>query len=219
MKKFILLIIMIFLLSGCSMVDINKQSYEEIVNSILSEETNLKTVSLEGYSYFLPQGVSLNKSNNFNSVLYYNHKKMYLYTDLISYYHKSNNNYKIDNNKYYSLVINNGDNKGYLEITQTDNDYYVEYMYRYSKIEAYVSEKDLKKTITVMSYILNSIKINEPALESLIGNNVLNYSEEEFNIYKQSGTTSDYLDILEEHDDGRLSGKDEDILELDENIE
>ena len=68
MKKVIILSIMILLLSGCSIIDINKQSYDEIVDSILSKDTNLKTVSLEGYSYFLPQGVSLNKNSHFNSV-------------------------------------------------------------------------------------------------------------------------------------------------------
>ena len=87
MKKLMFLSCMILLLSGCSMVYVEKQSYQEIVSSIITGNTNLKSVSLEGYSYFLPQKVSLNRCDQRNSILYYNHKKMYLYVDLISYYH------------------------------------------------------------------------------------------------------------------------------------
>ena len=134
MKKVIILSIMILLLSGCSIIDINKQSYDEIVDSILSKDTNLKTVSLEGYSYFLPQGVSLNKNSHFNSVLYYNHRKMYLYVDLVSYYHSIDSNYEKNYNAYYSLPIDKNGNKGYLEITEKDTDYYVEYKLTLDKL-------------------------------------------------------------------------------------
>ena len=90
MKKLLFLSCMILLLSGCSIVYVDKQSIDEIIDSILIDDTNLKSVSLEGYSYFLPQGVSLSRNDAGNSMLYYNHKKMYLYVDLISYYHKVN---------------------------------------------------------------------------------------------------------------------------------
>lgn len=219
MKKLLCLSTMILLLSGCSVVYINEQSIDEIVNSIISEETNLKSVSLKGYSYFLPQGVSLNRSEKENSVLYYNHKKMYLYVDLISYYHKVDSNYVSNPNSYYSLPINHNGKKGYLEITQISTNYFIEFMYHYSKIEAYVSEQDIKKTITVMAYILNSINFNDSVIESLVGDNLLNYSEEQFNIFKPNGEQTDYLDFVEKYDDGRVNSKDEDILELDGNIE
>ncbi len=219
MKKLLCLIAMILLLSGCSIVDINEQSIDEIVSSILSDKTNLKSVSLEGYSYFLPQGVNLTQNERENSVLYYNHKKMYLYVDLISYYHQVDSNYEKNNNSYYSLPIVLNGNKGYLEITKVANDYFIEFMYHYSKMEAYVSEQDLKKTITIMSYILSSIRYNDSVIESLVGNNLLNYSEEQFNIFNPNGNQSDYLDYVEKYDDGRSSSKNEDILELEEGIE
>lgn len=219
MKKLLCLIAMILLLSGCSIVYVNEQSIDEIVNTIIFKESNLKSVFLEGYSYFLPQGVNLNRNDRQNSILYYNHKKMYLYVDLISYYHKVDSNYVSNSNAYYSLPININGKKGYLEITQISTNYYVEFMYNYSKIEAYVNEHDLNKTITVMAYILNSIDFNDSIIESLIGDNLLNYSEEQFNIFKPNGEQSDYLDFVEQYDDGRGSGKDEDVLELDGNIE
>lgn len=208
----------ILLLSGCSVVNINNQSIDEIVDEILNSDSKLKTISLEGYSYYLPQGVNL-KSNKFmNSVLYYNHKKMYLYVDLISYYYKIQNPYK-ENDNYYSRKIDIGDKTGYLEITELDHEYYIEFMYNYSKIEAYAKKEDLNKTLTVMAYILNSIKFQDNILDSLVGEGAINYKEEQYNIYKSNKNNSDFLDIAEQYDDGRKNSKDEDILDIEKNIE
>lgn len=219
MKKLMFLGCMILLLSGCSLVYVDNQSYEEIIDSVLVSNTKLKSISLEGYSYFLPQGVSLNRCDQQNSILYYNHKKMYLYVDLVSYYHKVDSNYEYNKNSYYSVAIDKNGYKGYLEINKIANSYFVEFMYHYSKIEAYVDEDDLKRTVTVMAYILNNVQMNDSALESLIGSGSLNYSEEQFNIFQPNGEQSDYLDYVEKYDDGRSNSKDEDILDLDDNIE
>lgn len=219
MKKLIFLSIMILLLSGCSIVYINEQSIDEIIDSIIVEGKKLKSVSLSGYSYFLPQGVSLRRSDNENSILYYNHKKMYLYVDLVSYYHKVDSNYEISDNSYYSLPINKNGYKGYIQITQVADQYFIEFMYHYSKIEAYAEKEDIKKTVTVMAYILNSIDINEAILESLVGDKSLNYSEEQFNIFKPNDNNSNFLDYADQYDDGRKDRKDEDILDLDKEIE
>lgn len=214
-----MLMIIILLLSGCSIVYINKQSIDEIVDSILSEKTKLKSVSLEGYSYYLPQGVNLKNNNFLNSTLYYNHKKMYLYVDLISYYHKVKNTYT-ENSNYYSRKIDINNKSGYLEITELEHEYFVEFMYNYSKIEAYVDKDELNKTLTVMAYILRSVKFKDSVLDSLIGKSSVNYKEQQFNIYKSNGNDNgNFLDIIEEYDKGRIDSKDEDILDIEENIE
>ena len=217
--KCLFCLLIILLLSGCSVVYINQQSIDEIVDSILKEDTNLRTVALEGYSYYLPQGVNLKSSRNLNSVLYYNHNKMYLYVDLVSYYYKIDNTYT-ENSAYYSKKIDINGKSGYLEINQLDNDYFIEFMYNYCKIEAYAKKDDINKTVTVMSYILNSIKFNDSILNSIVGEGSINYNEETFNIFKSNGNdTSNFLDIIEQYDDGRMNSKDEDILDLDEDVE
>ena len=218
-KHTILFATIILLLSGCSIVYINKQSIDEIVNDILKEDTKLKTVSLEGYSYYLPQGVNLKNNSFLNSTLYYNHKKMYLYVDLISYYHKVENTYK-ENDSYYSKKLDINKKSGYLEITELDDEYFIEFMYNYCKMEAYVNKSDLKKTLTVMAYILRSVKFQDSILDSLVGEGSLKYKEENFNIYKSNGNDNgNFLDIIEQYDDGRKGSKDEDILDIEENIE
>lgn len=220
MKKILLLSCVILLLSGCSLVYINEQSIEEIVDSIIVDNgSKLKSASFDGYSYFLPQGVNLHRNDSGNSILYYNHQKMYLYVDIVSYYHHIDSNYQENTNSYYSLAIDKNGYHGYIEITEISNRYFVEFMYHYSKIEAYVSKSDLNKTITVMAYILNSIQFHDSVLESLIGNNSLNYSEEQFNIFQPNGGNSDFLDYIEQYDDGRTGSKNEDIFELEDNLE
>lgn len=219
MKKILCLSLLILLLSGCSIVYVDRQSIDEIIDSILVDNVNLKNVSLNGYSYYLPQGVKLSNTNDGNSILYYNHKKMYLYVDLISYYNQIDYKYEKVANAYYETEINKNGYKGYLVITNINDKYFIEFMYKYSKIEAYVNKNDLNKTITQMAYILNSIEFNNTVIESLIGENSLNYKEEQFDIFKPNAEESDFLDFVEQYDDGRSESKDEDVLDLDGDME
>lgn len=220
LKHIFCLIFIILLLSGCSVVYINNQTIDEIIDTTLGKSSNLKTASLKGYSYYLPQGVSLKSSKGLNSVLYYNHNKMYLYVDLVSYFNKVEDNYNSVDTAYYSKEIDVDNKKGYLEITQVDNNYFIEFMYNYSKIEAYAEKDDINKTITIMGYILNSIKYSDSVVDSLVGTGAINYDEENFNIFKSSGNDGGtFLDVIEQNDDGRMNSKDEDVLDIEENLE
>ena len=222
-KNILCMLLIILLSSGCSVVNVNKLSIEEAVNSVLTMDSNLKSVSFEGYSYYLPQGVILKSNNGMNSTLYYNHKKMYLYVDLVSYYHKTQNPYQVNKNTYYSRRIDNNNNNksGYIEITEIDNKLFVEFMYNYSKVEAYTTKTDLNKTLTTMAYILNSVKFKDNLLDSLIGEASINYHEETYNIYKTSGNVDNgnYLEYFEEYDNKRKEIKDEDTLEIEKIVE
>ena len=169
MKKLFIVLSLTLLFSGCSIVRINEQSYEEIIKDIFTPDFHLKNVSLEGYSYYLPKGVLLKKNHLLNSVLYYNHRKLYLYVDALSYYHHVESDYQENEDSYYSLKIDQNGKQGYLEITQISTKYFVEFMYHYAKVEAYVEEEDLKKTITQMAYILNSIQYQDVVLDTLFG--------------------------------------------------
>ena len=217
-SKLFLLFVFVILLSGCTVVKINSQSIEDIIN-LLGEKTNLKTISVDGYSYFLPQGVDLKENSTLNSILYYKGYKMYLYVDLVSYYHKVENTYKVSEGSYYSKKIDRKGKTGYLEINELENKYFIEFVYNYSKIEGYVKKEDLKDVLTQMAYILNSVKFNDKVLVSLIGDDLLSYKEETFNIFKANGSdSSNYLEVVEKYDESRKDIKDEDRLELN-NIE
>ena len=214
MKKILVILSLAFLVSGCSMVTIEEQSFDEILHSVIQENFQLENVSLEGYSYYLPKGVLLKRSNSLNSELYYNHRKMYLYVDVYSYYHKVDFTYEVNPDSYYSQAIDLYGKKGYLEITQISTNYFVEFMYNYAKIEAYVDEDDLKKTVTQMAYILNSVDFKDAILDTLVGENELDYNEENFNIFKPTREEGDFLDYEEQYDNGEDQIIDEDNIDL-----
>lgn len=214
MKKILMILSLAFLVSGCSVVTIEDQSFDEILHSVIQEDFQLENVSLEGYSYYLPKGVLLKRSSSLNSELYYNHRKMYLYVDVYSYYHKVDFTYEVNPDSYYSQAIDLYGKKGYLEITQISTNYFVEFMYNYAKIEAYVDEDDLKKTVTQMAYILNSVDFKDTILDTLIGENELDYNEENFNIFKPTREEGDFLDYEEQYDNGEDQIIDEDNIDL-----
>ncbi len=219
MKKLLILFSLTILLSGCSLVKISEQSYEEILNDILTPNFSLKNVSSEGYSFYLPKGVLLKKNHSMNSVLYYNHRNLYLYVDVLSYYHHVESDYQKNENSYYSYKIDQNGKQGYLEITQISTKYFVEFMYHYAKIEAYVEEEDLKKTITQMAYVLNSVQYQDAVLATLVGNQVLDYNEEKFNIFKPKREEGSFLDYEEQDRNQGGNVKDEDRLEVEDKVE
>ncbi len=219
MKKLLILFSLTILLSGCSLVKISEQSYEEILNDILTPNFSLKNVSSEGYSFYLPKGVLLKKNHSMNSVLYYNHRNLYLYVDVLSYYHHVESDYQKSENSYYSYKIDQNGKQGYLEITQISTKYFVEFMYHYAKIEAYVEEEDLKKTITQMAYVLNSVQYQDAVLATLVGNQVLDYNEEKFNIFKPKREEGSFLDYEEQDRNQGGNVKDEDRLEVEDKVE
>lgn len=220
MKKLMLFFSLTLLLSGCSLVEVQKQTYQEIIGDLLVEDVHLKNVSLEGYSYYLPKGVLLKRNNTLNSVLYYNHKKMYLYVDVLSYYHQVESEYEESQENYFSMKINQNGKQGYLEITEISTKYFVEFMYHYAKIEAYVDQEDLKDTVTQMAYILNSVEYHDSVLNTLVGDKTLDYNEENFNIFKPKREDGkSFLDYEEEAMDHWAGEVDEDKVDIGDNLE
>ena len=223
MKKFLCLLTLLVLVTGCSVERINYTSYENTIYKVFGYQTNLHNVYLEGYSYYLPKGFTLQEKNEMNSVILYQDSRFYLYVDVISAYHKVNNTFEVQKDSYYSKEIHYDSNFGYLEITKFKNLYFVEFMYHYAKIEAYVSEKNMHDAIYQMALILSSIHYNETILESLIGENTLNYSEETFDILTPRGEqgAGNYLDYdyNQLYEDYKGTIKDEDSIEIIEDKE
>ena len=89
-------------------------------------------------------------------------------------------------------------------------------MYNYSKIEAYVKKENLNDAIIEMSYILRSVKFNKPVLESLIGNNILSYKEENYSLFDKKSSET-FLDVVEKYeDDAYKKAIEDETIELDE---
>ena len=187
MRKYLIGVIMLLLLvCGCS--NINNLSYNEIVSNSLNNKAKANT-ALKGYKIYLPLDMSLLNDENGNNVLYSFGDKYYLYVDLVSYYNKVSNNYKVndDSNAIYSVILGND---GYVLVTQYNNEYFIEVMYNYAKIE--VISSDIKNAISRSLVVLNSISYNDNVIETLLGNteNFLKY-EEDYGTYEDDGKAPD----------------------------
>ena len=223
-KKIFLLIISILTLTGCT--NLTNMSTDEVVDVMLKNDTNLSNNVFDGYKYYIPKGLRLLEKDEYNASFKdeYNNT-YYFYIDVISYYNKEEAEYKVNNKAYFSKELDYNNKKGYLEITKIEDTdrYFIEYMYNYGKIEAFVKENEIKSAIINMSSILKSIEFNRTVLESLIGNNVLNYKEDVYDVMKPKGSTATkdtYLEyeekygIYEGYGDNNTS---EDRIEIEEN--
>lgn len=223
-KKIILLIISILTLTGCT--NLTNMSTDEVVDVMLKNDTNLSNNVFDGYKYYIPKGLRLLEKDEYNASLKdeYNNT-YYFYIDVISYYNKEEVEYKVNNNAYFSKELDYNDKKGYLEITKIEDTdaYFIEYMYNYGKIEAFVKENEIKSAIINMSSILKSLEFNRTVLESLIGNNVLDYKEDTYDVMKPKGSTATkdtYLEYEEKYGIYEGYGNNntsEDRIEIEEN--
>ena len=191
-KRIVLLSIMLLLISGCSIQKLSNDDFYENIESILSEDINLANVNFDGYKYYVPYGMRFVNKDEYNALLcdrYSN--RYYLYIDAISYFHDVDNTYEVNHNAYYSKKLNYNKKTGYIEINQVDDLYFVEFVFNYSKIEAYIPKDYLVPAINNMCYILRSVQFHDKVLESLIGDNVLSYKEESFNIFQSKSDKDD----------------------------
>ncbi len=224
-RKLLLLVICFFLITGCTIEKINTNNYDDLINKILLKENNINNNIASGYSYYIPNGLmKVNMIDN-NILLrdkYNNY--YYFYSDVVSYYHKVENSYKEESSSFYSKKIIDNDSKksGYLEINEIKNKYYVEAMYNYVKIEVYTSKEFLDDVITNIFLVLSSVKYNDKVLSTTIGDKILDYKEESFNIFTTKKSTTNYLDYIEKYDSGAYEDNnkenkfsDDDVVDLD----
>lgn len=208
MKKIIILCCFIIFLTGCSVANLNKNDFEDTINSLLTSPISNSNTPLKGYEFYLPRGMTRINDTSSNSVIYSNNDKYYLYVDLISYYNKEKNVYKINEEEYafYSQEIDNDGKTGYVLVTKLDNKYFVEVMYNYGKIE--VVTYNYKEAVAKSIIILKSINFNDKVIESIMGENALTYKTEEFKLLGPSTETIDFLKEYVEPDETKKTDDD-----------
>ncbi|MDD2392024.1 MAG: hypothetical protein PHU94_03720 [Bacilli bacterium] len=167
MRKAIL-ILLVFLLAGCTVVRIDTSNIDTIINVVLSKDNNLYNRIGKGYKYFCPGGVAYITTNEYNEKLYSDGNYYYLYVDIISYYYKKEFKFEENNDIYYSKKIEINNKNGYLEIRKKDEKYLINFYYNYANIEALVKKEDINKVILNASYILSTIKYNSNVIKAVI---------------------------------------------------
>lgn len=220
MKKIIVLLSMIILLSGCSIIKIDNQSIDVIIDTVLRSDNELCNTVFEGYKYYLPNGFSIAQKMDYNAKLVHEKQNYYLYVDVISYYHKKMATYENNNNAYYFKQLNYK-YQGYIQIDEVEDMYFVQVMYNYAKIETYTTKDNLNNTLVLSGQILSSVKFNDSVLDTLVGENVLSYEEETFSILKPKTDSKNFLDYDEEYNvyydkENELPDEDKIITETEE---
>jgi hypothetical protein len=194
MKKIILLLLLLFLTAGC--VKITSLNYDAIINNVISSKYTLANQYRTGYKYYLPNGVMATNGKDYNETLTDEFNNYYLYVDVVSYYNRVISEYTVDNSAFYSQKINYEDKYGYIEINkQQNNKYFIEIMYNYAKIEMIVDYNNIKESISNAIIVLSSIQYNNDVLANIVGDNSLQFNEEEFNIFQVKKDANDFLDV------------------------
>lgn len=201
MKRiFVLLLISLVAMTGCSIKQINTKDINKIVDTILDKKLNLYNQTSSGYKYYTPRGVRVIDSTSYNEKLYSSGDTYYLYVDVVSYYFEKDSEYKENKDAYFSKKLEYNGKKGYLEITKKNNLYFIEMMYNYAKVEAFVSKSDIDQTVINASYMLSSLKFNDRIIKLLFDDDILNFDEEKFELFEPKREDGNFLDYIKEYD-------------------
>ncbi len=199
MKRIIVLLsICILFVTGCQIVKLDSSSIGENIDTLMSKTVKNYNIYYEGYKYYLPKGLTFLDKEDFNAVLKdNNNNKYYFYVDVISYYHKISNDYEENKDSYYSKRLDYNNKNGYIQIDEVDSKYFVQFVFHYAKMEAYIKKDDLITAIQYMCSVLRTVKYNNKVLESIVGTKVLDYKEENYTLFKADSSKESFLDVVE----------------------
>ena len=143
--------------------------------------------------------MSITSSSNNNEVLRSDDHLYYLYIDTVSYLNKTNNTYEENDISYYSKKISHKKKQGYIEINEIkDNQYLIEIMYNYAKIEVMVENSYIKEAVANAMSILTSVKYNDTVIKNRMDSHVLSSYEETVDIFKTVTKSNNYLKYVED---------------------
>lgn len=211
MKKGLIVLLILILLTGCSITRVDGYNYEQILDKVLS--LNIKTYNKigKGYKYYAPYGVVRINSNDYNDVLKRGDNTYYLYVDVVSYYYKSKIEYPNKDQSYFYKEIKNGKKEGYISIKKDNDKLYVQMFYNYAKIETYVEESLLTDSIMDISYILSSINFNDSLLNKMYESGDFNSKEEVYKLFDNKEKEGNFLEYIKEYD--KYDGSNEEVKE------
>ena len=210
MKKIIIFILSLLFLTGCT--NLNKTDIDTIVKNITESKIKLSNEYRTGYKYYLPTNLNVIKSTKMNEIIVSSTQKYYLYVDLVGYYYQKEIIHDNNSNAYYQKDFIYNDKKGFIEINVKNEKYLIEIMYNYAKIELIVDKNNINEGIANSLIILSSIEFNKDIIENMMGENVLNFSEEKFSIFDVNTKDSNFLEYVQEYDTYKSEVPDYDLI-------
>lgn len=196
------MLLSVILFTGCTVVRIDTNNIDTIVEVVLSKDNHLYNRVGKGYKYYVPRGVTYIDTTELNDKLYSNGNYYYLYIDAVSYYHKVDVSYEEEDSLYYSKEIDIQGKQGYLEIQEQENGMYViEFVYNYAKIEAMVSEEDINEVVLNASYILSTVQFNNDVIKLMLNETYFTNKEETYDIFEDKEDRISSSNLVEYEDE------------------
>lgn len=192
MKKLLIILLVLTFVCGCT--NIENYNYDDLVSMMDNKPKSANTFR-KGYKYYVPKNIQvINAGNNF-AILKSENIVYSLYVDLISYYNDNEITNELDNSAIYSKNLKIDDKSGYVEIKlQENNQYLIEIMYNYAKIEVMVDEDLLNKALLNSINILNSVKYyDDEVIKELLETDELSETLEKYEIFNQDKVNSNIL--------------------------
>lgn len=221
-RLMITLLFSILFISGCSIIKVSNDSINDIFDTILYVDNNLSNTFMNGYKFYLPQGVKVIDKKDYNIKLKDNSAYYYLYIDTIAYYYKTDNTYKVNESHFYSEKIGHNGVNGYVDIEEIGDKYFIVLMYNYAKIESYVDKDEFDKAFTNMCYVLSTIKFNDEVIKEYVGENSTIVQEEEFDIFSSKHENDNFITYEKEYGtykEDNLNDLDKEVINDFETIE
>lgn len=200
MKKCLLVLFVLVILSGCKVTRIDSYDYKQILEKLISTDINIHNTVGNGYKYYIPKGVIRTSTMNYNDILKRNNNTYYLFVDVVGYYYKTKVDYEIDDSIYYSSEFEKENKYGFIDVQEKNGKLYIQMVYNYAKIETYIEEKDLKQTVIDLSYILSSVDFNDSLLKKMYEEGNLDSNEQTYKLFENKGKEGNFLEYVEQYD-------------------
>jgi hypothetical protein len=196
MKKILVLLVTLVLLTGC--VAIQDVSVDTIINETMGTKyTNLYNHVGKGYKYYLPKTLISKTTDNNNEIIKSKKCDYYLYVDLISYHNKVDFEYKESTGVYFSKLIEKDDKKGVINIYENaDDKFLVKIEFNYAYVEVITDKDNLNKTLANALIIVTSMQYNDDVIETLLEEGILTSIDETVDIFD----SKDKQNVLEVDD-------------------
>lgn len=199
MKKYIMLLLILFMMTGCAVV--NNLSIDQIVTRTVNNKHKMYNQFSGGFKYYLPKGLMAIKQDENNQIIKSDKYDYYLYVDLVSYYNNVSLTYEETSDIYYSKLIS-GDKLGVINISDVgEGIYYINIKYNYVTIQTKVKKKDINEGVTNSLIIASSIVYNDEIIANLMKNDEISSAEEVINIFDTDTGESNQLEYQDDEDD------------------
>ena len=100
-KLLVIFLVSLCFITGCSVQKISRDSIDDTFRTILYVDNNLSNTYMEGYSLYLPKGVTIIDKADYNLKIKDNKNYYYLYVDTVAYFYKVENSFQEKTNNFY----------------------------------------------------------------------------------------------------------------------